>query len=61
MVALNHFGSASTGLEYVGGMVAEAREGNQNASQIIATYDFMEVAIPRGGFDLNGTENEKNE
>ncbi|KAL7529718.1 hypothetical protein ACHAXR_003116, partial [Thalassiosira sp. AJA248-18] len=55
VVALNHFGSTSCGREYVGGMLFEAREGNQSASQIIASHDFMEVWIPRGGFDFNGT------
>jgi len=52
VVALNHFGSAAKGKDVVSALVAEAREGNQNASQIIASYDFMEVVIPRGGFDL---------
>ncbi|KAL3761952.1 hypothetical protein ACHAWU_010129 [Discostella pseudostelligera] len=52
-IALNHFGSASSGKDYVTSMVSEAREGNRNASQIIATYDFLEVSIPRGGFDFN--------
>ena len=41
-VALNHFGSASSGKEFVSSMVSEAREGNQNASQLIATFDFFE-------------------
>jgi hypothetical protein len=52
VIALNHFGSSSSGKDYVTSMVSEAREGNQNASQIIATYDFLEVWIPRGGFDF---------
>lgn len=52
VVALNHFGSASCGREYVSTMVAEAIEGNQSSSQIIASYDFLEVWIPRGGFDF---------
>ena len=57
VVALNHFGSGSAGKkDYVSNMVEEAREGNQNASQIIAAYDFLEVWIPRGGFDFNGTD-----
>ena len=53
VVALNHFGSASIGKTYVGNVVKEACEGNQNASQVIATYDILEVWIPRGGFDFN--------
>lgn len=53
MVALNHFGSASTGKTYVGNVVKEACEGNQNASQVIAAYDILEVWIPRGGFNFD--------
>ena len=34
-------------------MVDEAREGNKNASQIVALHDFLEVWIPRGGFDFS--------
>mmetsp|Transcript_14438 Transcript_14438/g.31302 ORF Transcript_14438/g.31302 Transcript_14438/m.31302 type:complete len:533 (-) Transcript_14438:1572-3170(-) len=59
VVALNHFGKVSTAKDYVGAMVDEAREGNQNASQIIASYDFMEVFIPRGGFDFSDNDIEK--
>ena len=53
MVALNHFGSASIGKTYVGNVVKEACEGNQNASQVIAAYDILEVWIPRGAFDFD--------
>jgi hypothetical protein len=53
VVVLNHFGSVSCGKEYVSRMIAEAREGNQNASQIVASHDFLEVWIPRGGFDFD--------
>ncbi len=53
VVVLNHFGSVSCGKEYVSRMVAEAREGNQNASQIVASHDFLEIWIPRGGFDFD--------
>lgn len=55
VVALNHFGSASSGKDYVSSMVSEAHEGNKNASQIIATYDFLEIFVPRGGFDFVNT------
>jgi hypothetical protein len=34
-------------------MVEEAREGNENASQIVASHDVLEVWIPRGGFDFS--------
>lgn len=55
VVALNHFGSASTGKEFVSKIVSEAREGNVDASQIIASYDLLEVWIPRGGFDFRNS------
>lgn len=55
VVALNHFGSASCGKDYVSSMVSEALEGNKSASQIIATYDFLEIFVPRGGFDFIST------
>ena len=55
VVALNHFGSASTGKEFVSKIVSEAREGNADASQIIASYDLLEVWIPRGGFDFRNS------
>jgi len=57
VVALNHFGSASTGKEFVSKIVSEAREGNVDASQIIASYDLLEVWIPRGGFDFRSSDN----
>jgi len=56
VVALNHFGSASTGKEFVSKIVSEAREGNADASQIIASYDLLEVWIPRGGFDFRNSD-----
>ncbi|KAL7533431.1 hypothetical protein ACHAWF_004490 [Thalassiosira exigua] len=56
VVALNHFGGTVVGGDYVRAIVSEAREGNQNSSQIIATHDFMEVYIPRGGFDFNNAQ-----
>jgi len=55
VVALNHFGGSNIGREHVSGRVSEAQEGNQNASQIISSHDFMEVWIPRGGFDFDDT------
>ena len=33
-------------------MVDEARVGNENASQIAALHDFLEVWIPRGRLDF---------
>ena len=59
VVALNHFGGTSIGNENVGTLVSEAREGNQRASQIIATHDFMEVYVPRGGYDFAGDEDKR--
>ena len=60
VVALNHFGSASTGKEFVSKIVSEAREGNADASQIIASYDLLEVWIPRGGFDFKNSNDVAN-
>lgn len=61
VVALNHFGNRSSEEEYVTRMVSEAREGNQNASQVIASYDFLEVWIPRGGFAFDSTRSNAND
>ena len=55
VVALNHFGNTIVSRDEVSGVLAEAQEGNQDACQIIASYDFLEVWIPRGGFDFGGT------
>jgi hypothetical protein len=55
VVVLNHFGSVSCGRAYVNKMIAEAREGNENVSQIVASHDFLEIWIPRGGFDFQPT------
>ena len=58
-VALNHFGSASSGKEFVSSMVSEAREGNRNASQLVAAFDFLEISVPRGGFDFDNAATTK--
>lgn len=55
VVAMNHFGSSSVGKEHVENMVAEARWGNQQAGQVIATHDFMEIYVPRGGYDFSSS------
>lgn len=55
VVALNHFGTMSETKEYVSRMVSEAREENNNASQIIAAHDFLEVWVPRGGYDFRSS------
>ena len=57
VVALNHFGSTSVGKEYIDAVLIEARQSNFNASKIIASYDFMEIWIPRGGFDFDAYPN----
>ncbi len=56
VVVLNHFGSTVIGRDFLCDVLAEAREGNQNACQVVASYDFLEVWIPRGGFDFDGTD-----
>ena len=50
VVALNHFGSTVIYLDIIEDFLAEARASNKGKSQIIASYDFLEVWIPRGGF-----------
>ena len=55
VVVLNHFGSVSCGKAYVNKMIAEAREGNENTSQIVASHDFLEIWIPRGGYNFKPT------
>jgi len=55
VVALNHFAGTTVGRDHVYSRVLEAREGNQKASQIIASHDFMEVWIPRGGYNFVGS------
>lgn len=52
VVALNHFGCTAVSEDAIESLLAEARHGNRNRSQIIASYDFMEVWIPRGGFNF---------
>jgi len=49
---LNHFGGTAFGESLMTGILAEARDGNENASEIIASYDFMEIYVPRGGFSF---------
>lgn len=58
-MALNHFGSTIVGKEYVQNVISEAQKGNQDASQIVASHDFMEIWVPRGGFDFNAKIDKK--
>ncbi len=53
VVALNHFASKAISEEVIESLLAEARKENGGKSQIVASYDFMEVWIPRGGFNFN--------
>lgn len=39
--------------EYINNVLEEAREGNENSCEVVATYDFLEIRIPRGGFDFH--------
>lgn len=57
VVALNHFASLISEIEHVEEVVEEAQSGNKGTSQIVASYDFMELWIPRGGFKFD--ENDK--
>ncbi|KAL3784981.1 hypothetical protein HJC23_011182, partial [Cyclotella cryptica] len=53
VVVLNHFAGTSSNQENVDEIVQEARDGNEGASQIVASYDFMELWVPRGGFEFD--------
>lgn len=55
VVVLNHFPgiTASDAYNAVGDIVEEAKSGNRGASQIVASYDFMELFVPRGGFQFD--------
>lgn len=56
VLALNHFAGTAFGEEKMPPILEEAREGNRGASEILAAYDFMEVFVPRGGFDFDKKE-----
>lgn len=53
VIALNHFGNNSDLPNRVELILAEARKHNGNASRIVASFDFMELFVPRGGFKFN--------
>lgn len=51
VLLLNHI-SCGLQMEQIDEMVVKyAKEANQNVSQIVASYDFLQLNIPRGGFD----------
>eukprot|EP00984_Skeletonema_dohrnii_P017428 scaffold7914_cov111-Skeletonema_dohrnii-CCMP3373.AAC.3 len=56
VLALNHFGGLAFGKSLMTDILSEARDGNRGASQIMAAYDFMEIGVPRGGFDFDKKE-----
>ena len=56
VLALNHFGGTASGKSQMTEKLSEARDGNVDASQIICSYDFLEIYVPRGGFDLDKIE-----
>jgi ribonuclease BN (tRNA processing enzyme) len=53
VVALNHFASQNAYEGNVDEMVREAQSGNGGASRIVASYDFIELWVPRGGFEFD--------
>ena len=61
VLALNHFGGIAFGKTLMMEIMSEARSGNEDASQIMASYDFMEIYVPRGGFDFDSTKSEESE
>mmetsp|Transcript_16126 Transcript_16126/g.26470 ORF Transcript_16126/g.26470 Transcript_16126/m.26470 type:complete len:580 (-) Transcript_16126:59-1798(-) len=56
VLALNHFGGTAFGESLMTDVLTEARDGNGGASEIVATYDFMEISVPRGGYDFDKKE-----
>ena len=54
VVVLNHFAgtSATDGGIGIDGIVDEAKSGSRGASEILASFDFMELWVPRGGFQF---------
>lgn len=52
VLALNHI-SAGTGSEELRDLVCKAEKANGGVSQVVASFDFMELIVPRFGF---GTE-----
>lgn len=60
VVVLNHFASVVRDVNDAGEVVKEAESGNDGVSQIVASYDFMELCVPRGGFQFDETEGEMN-
>ena len=56
VLALNHFGGTAFGKNLMTGILKEARDGNQGASEVLTSYDFMELCVPRGGFDFDKEE-----
>lgn len=52
VVVLNHFASHVSDVPSVEEVVEEAKSGNKGACEIVASYDFMELWIPRGGFQF---------
>ena len=55
VLVMNHFGGGGTA-DSLDEATAEATEGNGGTSRIVASYDFMEIIVPRGGFDFSGGE-----
>ncbi|KAL7481654.1 hypothetical protein ACHAW6_007334 [Cyclotella cf. meneghiniana] len=53
VVVLNHFAATSSNEENVDEIVQEALDGNGGVSQVVASYDFMELWVPRGGFEFD--------
>jgi len=61
VLALNHFGATAFGEDCMTNVLEEAREGNGGACEIMAAYDFMEISVPRGGFDFDKKEESSDE
>jgi len=56
VLVLNHFGGLAFGKDLMTEIMSEALHGNEAASEIVASYDFMELYVPRGGYDFDNTK-----
>jgi ribonuclease BN (tRNA processing enzyme) len=51
VLALNHL-SGGVGARELRDLVREAEEANGGVSRVIPSYDFMELVVPRFGFEF---------
>lgn len=52
VLALNHFGGGANPIAE--DKLSEAQEGSQGACEVVSSFDFLEMWVPRGGYDFDG-------